>query len=132
MVPVFLKVIVLRDEAAAQSLWSILRQNWRAMASAGTPLEVIVCPWRRQRTQAQNRKYWAVLNEIAEHAWVDGKQYAAEVWHEEFKRRFIGMADLPFGGAAGISTTGLSASEFAEYLTRIQAFAAMDLGVQVE
>jgi hypothetical protein len=73
-----------------------------------------------------------VLNEIAANAWVDGKQYSAEAWHEHFKRQFIGTEELPGGSTAGISTTTLDVGAFSEYIERVIQYAAEHLGVMIE
>lgn len=63
---------------------------------------------------------------------VDGRRYSDEVWHEQFKRVLIGLVDLPGGAKAGESTTKLNVSEFAEYVTKVTAYAATELGVIFE
>jgi hypothetical protein len=63
---------------------------------------------------------------------VDGKRFSDEVWHEQFKRVFLGLVDLPGGAKAGESTTKLNVSEFAEYVTKVTAYAATELGVIFE
>jgi hypothetical protein len=122
--------IVLSSENAAKRLWAVLRNNWRAMADQGKPLAVTIAEHRSKRSNEQNRLYWATLNDIAAHAWVDGKQHSAEVWHEYFRRKFIGMEDLPGGGTCGISTTTLTVPEMAGYITRIQVYAAENFGIE--
>lgn len=122
--------IVLTSDSAAQRLWAVLRNNWRAMADQGKPLAVTIAEHKSKRSNEQNRLYWATLNDIAAHAWVDGKQHSAEVWHEYFRRRFIGMEELPGGGNCGISTTTLTVPEMAGYITRIQVYAAETFGIE--
>lgn len=86
---------------------------------------------RRKRTSPQNRRYWGkgVLAQIAAQAAPGGKLYPAKTWHEEFKRMFIGVIELPSGGVVGMSSTELSTVEFAEFCTKVEAFAATELGV---
>lgn len=86
---------------------------------------------RRKRTKAQNRRYWGngVLAQIAQQAVVNGKQYDAETWHEMFKRLFIGVVELPNGEVVGKSSTDLTTAEFSEFCTRVEAYAATELGV---
>jgi hypothetical protein len=126
-----MRVFVLRGEQQAQSLWAFLRQNWQAMADANKPLSVTVAEHKSKRSGEQNKRYWAVLNEIAEQAWVAGKQFSSDAWHEYMKRKFIGAEDLPGGGQIGISTTALSVAEFSDYTTKIEAYAATELGVEI-
>ena len=86
---------------------------------------------RRKRTSKQNRRYWGngVLKQIAEQAAPGGKLYSAEIWHEQFKRMFIGMVELPNGEVVGKSSTGLTTKEFSEFCTQVEAWAATELGV---
>lgn len=127
-----LKTFVLRDEIALRQLGAFLRANWLAMAQVGKPLGVMVAEHKARRSNPQNRLYWAVLNEISANAWVDGRQYSADAWHELFKRRFIGTEELPDGSTAGISTATLSVPEFSDYVERVMQAAAEELGVTIE
>lgn len=86
---------------------------------------------RRKRTSAQNRRYWGrgVLAQIAEQVVVNGKLYPAELWHEEFKRKFIGVEELPSGEVIGKSSTKLNTAEFCVFSDQVEAYAATELGV---
>lgn len=86
---------------------------------------------RKQRTNKQNRRYWGngVLKQIAEQAVVNGKMYPAEIWHEQMKRQFIGVIELPNGQLIGESSTKLTTSEFCNFSDQVEAFAASELGV---
>ncbi|MFD2404886.1 recombination protein NinB [Azorhizophilus paspali] len=85
-------------------------------------------PLKSKRSIDQNRRYWALLRELSAVAWVDGRRYSDEVWHEQMKRWFIGCEEvrLPGGTAElrGISTTKLSIEEFGDYMTRVEQWAA--------
>jgi len=85
----------------------------------------------RKRTEPQNRRYWGrgVLAQIAEQATVGGKLYPAKIWHEQFKRQFIGVIELPNGEVIGKSSTQLTTSEFSEFCTQVEAYAVTELGV---
>lgn len=86
----------------------------------------------KKRTPEQNRRYWGrgVLAQIAEQAAVNGKLYRAEVWHEQFKRMFIGFDELPNGQIIGKSSTGMTTAEFCDFCTEVEAYAAQELGVR--
>ena len=86
---------------------------------------------RRKRTKPQNARYWGkgVLAQIAAQAVVNGRLYSAETWHEQFKRDFIGFDELPNGQIVGKSSKDLSTTEFSEFCTAVEAFAATELGV---
>jgi hypothetical protein len=86
---------------------------------------------KRKRTKPQNRRYWGrgVLAQIAEQATVKGRLYSAEVWHEQFKRQFIGFEELPNGQIVGKSSADLTTEEFSNFCAQVEAFAASELGV---
>jgi hypothetical protein len=49
--------------------------------------------------------------------------------HEQFKRQFIGVIELPNGQVIGESSAKLSTAEFSEFCGQVEAFAATELGV---
>lgn len=128
------RTFVLSGDTAANSLWAFLKSNWRVMAEQGKALAVVVTPYRAKRTNDQNAKLHAVLNDIAEQAWVGGKQYPMAAWKEHYREKFVGVEvmELPNGETRkqGRSTTELNVEEMAELITRIQADAAMEYGVE--
>lgn len=122
---------MLRNESATTALAAFLRQNWRAMAREGRPLAVLVQEHKSKRNGQQNRLYWALLREISEQAWIDGKQFSSEARHAFFASKFIGWQDAPGGIKTPISTTTLDVHAFAEYVTQIQAYAGTELGIEL-
>ena len=116
---------------------------------AARPLEVVIREEKRKRTLDQNSLYWSgPLRDIAEQAWVQGRQYSAEVFHEYLKREYLPdneaqdfddthvkdgyrkWAITPSGERALIgSTTGLTLRGMAAYLEQVYAYGA-SLGVQ--
>ena len=86
----------------------------------------------KKRTPAQNRRYWGcgVLAQVAEQATVNGRLFSAKVWHEQFKRQFIGVEELPNGEVIGKSSTGLTTAEFCDFCTQVEAWAATEMGVR--
>lgn len=136
-----LRRFVLRDATAHQSMSAFVQQNWLATAKAERPLQVVVSEYKAKRRDEQNALMWAHLAEISEQAWTGGRRFAADIWHEHFKRTFLpemcakGVAKWTFlpDGATLIlrmSTTDLNITEFAAYWTECQAHAATELGVQ--
>ena len=128
---------VLRSPANWQALAQLVASNAKVFADRGKPLRVIVTEDERKRTDAANRFYWgAVLMTIAEQAWVAGKQYSKDVWHEHFARQYLPHTEIvtPFGEIVSRrkSTTELTVSEFSDYLQRVQSEAASSLGVQFD
>lgn len=122
-------VFVLHGDSQAKALFTFLRLNRKAKAAEGKPLTVTVSEYKDKRHNEQNKLYWATLNEIATQAMIDGKQYSKDGWHYHFAGEFIGWEEAPGGRRIPISTTTLSVSEFAEYVTKVMAFAASELGV---
>ncbi len=114
------------------------------------PLEVVIREEKKARKLDQNALYWAgPLRDIAEQAWVHGRQFSAEVWHEHFKREFLPefidaitvlsdhvkdgyhkWARTPGGDRVLIgSTTQLTVKGMSAYLEQVYAYGA-NLGVQ--
>ncbi|WP_369050490.1 recombination protein NinB [Burkholderia gladioli] len=128
---------VIRNGSIWSNVVAFVRANAKVFADRGEPLRVIVTAEERQRNAAQNRLYWgAILRSIAEQAWVDGRQFDKDAWHEYFARLY-GVADeltLPNGEIIlrRKSTSQMSVGEFSTYLNQIQAYAANTLGVEFE
>lgn len=116
-----------------QQAWFVIKEQlYPFMAhwlQAGKKLVLVVK--LRTRTGKQNRRYWGrgVLAQISEQAVVNGRLFSAESWHEQFKRQFIGVDELPSGEVIGKSSTGLTTAEFCEFSDKVEAFACTDLGV---
>lgn len=119
----------LHNPQQAHVVYSNLWQRIKAELMAGHRLELSVK--REKRSVPQNRRYWGkgVLAQIAEQAAPNGRLYPAEVWHEQFKRMFIGVIQLPNGDIIGASSTGLDKAEFSEFCSQVEAYAASELGV---
>lgn len=90
--------------------------------------ELHLRPTKYNRSVQQNRRYFAILNEIAEHVVVEGRKFSTEVWHEWAKGKFIGHEEIPLPGGGSltrpISSTTLDVPAFADYMTQVEAFAA--------
>ena len=96
-----------------------------ATVDEGRELRVTVEDWKNTRSLDQNRRYWAILTDLARAApsHMDGVWYAPEVWHEHFKRKFLGVQEGPFGPVPK-TTTKLSTLDFSGYCDQIEAWAA--------
>jgi len=110
----------------------VLTEAWQQIKPqlmAGHKLQLEVK--RQKRSQAQNRRYWGngVLAQIAQQAAPNGRLYEPEIWHEQFKRMFIGVEELPNGQVTSKSSTQLTTAEFSEFCTQVEAFATQELGV---
>ena len=133
------RTFVLRTQEHAQGLWAFLKANASPMAEQGQPLEVRVSVYKAKRSLEQNALHWALLTQIAEQTWVAGRQYDAEVWNEHMKRELLpeetarGVKKwrfLPNGDRVlAMSTSDLNTSEMSTYVEKLQAKAAVELGV---
>lgn len=94
----------------------------------GAAYELVLRPMKSKRSIEQNKRYWLLLREIAATAWLNGRQFSDETWHEFFKRTFIGCDEIamPDGTTElrGISTTKLKVDEFGDYMLQIEQWAA--------
>jgi hypothetical protein len=124
-------------------LHAAVEQGWRlgkAVTTAGRRMRALFEEVGDDRSAQQARYYWgACLRDISEQAVILGERWTAEAWHELFKRQFLGyeIKKVKVAGRRKAtiirrlrSTTGLSVRKFSDYLDKIQAFAATDLGVQ--
>ena len=139
--PFHARVFVLQTEGHVARLQAVIDAAWEQRAASGKPLEVVVSEWKARRDDRANRGYWARLQQIADQVWVPDlrtgtvgsfgrRKFDAETWHEFFKRKLIGLVDLPGGGQAAASSRNLNAEEFDEYVRKVEAHAAQELGVQ--
>jgi hypothetical protein len=125
------RIFIIRGPEQARALHAFLKANAAAMAQQGRPLAVEVREHKAKRSSQANRRYWTLLRFISENAFVAGRQFSDDAWHEHFRRKFIGCEDLPDGSTVGISTTTLDVGAFNDYMAQIEAYAATDLGLDM-
>ena len=108
-----------------------LQQRAVFAAMAMLPKPYSVSAGEATRTPAMNRRYWGrgVLSQIAEQATINGNKFSAEAWHEQFKRMFIGVEELPNGQVIGKSSAKLGKKRFCDFCSEVEAYAATELGV---
>jgi hypothetical protein len=97
------------------------------------PVEVHACPFEPKRSLHQNRWLWWTLQVVADQVMVDGRKYDAEVWHEYYKRKFLGFREVVIHGQGYVvanSTTKLTDRQMREYRYMIEADAIQELGVR--
>ncbi|MBY4947018.1 recombination protein NinB [Cupriavidus respiraculi] len=134
MSAVLYREFVLRGPSAWQSLVALVKANAKSFADKGEPLRLILTSEEKKRNAEQNRYLWGVVyRDIAEQAWVDGRQFDKDAWHEYFARMYGVCEDveLPSGEVVSRrkSTTQMSVGEFSAYTAQVQAYAANNLGV---
>lgn len=109
------------------------------------PLEVIIREEQKGRSLSANALMWAgPLNDIAQQAWVHGRQYSALIWHEYFKEKFLPdfpdpklvkegykkYEETPDGRRVLVgSTSKLTKHGFSVYMEQVYAYGA-DLNVK--
>jgi hypothetical protein len=133
------RTFIFHEQQHVDSCVAFIKANWQAMSRRDKPMAVRAYEYQSKRKLEQNNLMWAWLGELAGQAWANGRQFSDDVWHEHVKREF-----LPDETAAGVkkwdylpsgervlvmSTTDLNVSEFALYLTAIEAWAAQELGI---
>jgi hypothetical protein len=112
---------------------------------ADNPLEIVIREEVKARKPDQNSAMWSgPLRDIAEQAYVDGKTFKADTWHEYFKAEYLPEEYDPELCKEGYrkwdytpkgervlvgSTTQLTVKGFAQYLEQVIAYGA-GLGVQ--
>lgn len=125
---------ILRGPSVWQALAAFVKANAKAACDASKPLRVIVTSSERKRNAEQNARLWkAVYEQIEQQAWVNGRQYDKDTWHEYLAGMFLPKdeIELPDGTKRlrRKSTTELTVSEFSEYMQSVEAYAANELGV---
>lgn len=132
------RIVTTREDAHATALDAY--RVAQAVLANGKKARILTEQYDDDRTLRQNRFYWgACLREISEQAQINGQRYTIDAWHELFRRQFLGY-EIEKVHVAGRkkpvinrrlkSTTKLKVKVFGEYLDKIQAFGAADLGVE--
>jgi hypothetical protein len=98
--------------------------------------EIEAKDYKPSRTTRQNRYYWSCFCELlADHMSRDGKGWTREMAHETFRTMYLQVSDMDEQTGRILtrprSTTELTTSEFNEYLDKIAAMLAGELGLIV-
>ena len=120
------RLFILREPSQYAAMSAYIAQHWQS-ARHTQPLAVEIKPWNPRRTKDQNKRYWAIVGELAEQVKMVNQYYRPEAWHEYFKRRFIGVLDLPNGGCVGMSSADLDVEKFGVFMTQVEAYAVDEL-----
>jgi hypothetical protein len=122
---------VVRDEKILERCVSLIRGNWRGLAQSDRCMVVHLMVENAQRSLEANRLYWHLLQVISDNAWLEGRQYSRDCWHEWYRQRFLAKIEGPGGVLYPASTSRLSSKEFSEYLNRIEVHACDELGLEI-
>jgi len=123
------KVFVLRAPEHGHALVSYIKSLAGPMAASGKPLMVTVDEYQAKRSTQANARYWALLEEISEQAYVDGKRFSREAWHTFFRDQFAPKEDGP-AGLTPMSTSQMDKETFQRYTTQIELYAVETLGIE--
>ena len=114
-------------------LMTTIYNNLGVWLESNAELEVCIRPYNSKRSIEQNRRLWKIYGELADKAWINGRRYSAETWHEYCKGMFLGfeLKAMPDGSEVKtpISTTTLNTAEMTDYQNRLQAWAAGNFGL---
>ena len=95
----------------------------------GKTYNVTIARHRERRTMDQNRLLWLWVNCISDETGQDKDDL-----HEYFKQKFLGLDTKTLWGVQvykPVSTASLDTLQFTQYLERIRAFAAAELGIEL-
>ena len=118
---------ILRDDAVRQNCIKAIA----ALNLAGKPWHVTIAPFRKRRTLSQNALMWAHLNEIVAAASQETGN-DPDVLHRFFKWKFLPPVVIEVRGEVKElepTTTTLKTVEMSEYMERIRAWCASELGL---
>jgi hypothetical protein len=117
------------------NLKAFVKSNAKACVESGKPLKVIVTQDEKKRNKEQNARLWGYLYKtISEQAWVQGKQFSKDVWHEHYARLYGTCEDITLPNGEVVtrrkSTSDMTVGEFADYMTHIEMDAASELSIE--
>ena len=133
---------VFKTSADWDQLYAFMGLNLKPMAEQGRFLQCVVSEYKASRSAESNAYMWVgLLKPISEQAWVGGRTYSDEVWHEQFKREYLpetnarGMDKweyLPNGDRSLVmGTQHLNKDEMTLYLNQVAEYATTVLGVHL-
>lgn len=123
--------LLISDQASQQRAARII-----ASLPLDKPLEVLIKPFKPQRSLDQLRLYWAWMGEIARFLRdTAGLDVNDDDIHGYMKGKFLSKDIVVIGGdkvRTAKSTKKLSVEEMSEYMQRIDHYAAESLGLVLE
>jgi hypothetical protein len=94
------------------------------------------CHRKKKRSSQANARYWALVYKIAENVRVGADIFSGKAWHLHFKSKFLGCDDIPMPDGTVMTVARSSADEdspeFAEYMTKVEAWAATEHNVYLD
>jgi len=93
------------------------------MAQAKCP----TCGRLKKRSTDANRRYWALLAEIATELKPQGQAYSSDTWHRYFCQRFLGADEIALPNQKTLviphGSSDLDTGEFNDFMTQVEAWA---------
>ncbi len=134
------QTITLQNEVQGHAAVKAVWQWAKAQLNSGRPVDLEARLHEDAKTDKQ-RKYLHgyVLMTIARQAKVNGQQFDMRTWKEHFRSEFLGFKTVttknPMTGKkvrrrVRVSTEDLGVKGYGEYIERVTAFAAVELGVE--
>ena len=121
-------------------LTKVLWPQAKALLMAGNRLQIELRLSEDVLTDKQRRYlHGFILKTIAEQALVNGERFPLKVWKEFLRDKFLGhkvvttknpMTGKKVRRRVRVSTEDLGVKGYAEYIDRVAAFAATDLGIE--
>jgi hypothetical protein len=113
---------IIRDPAIRERAVAFLNQ-----LDLSKPWQLVVTPFKRNRSLQQNNLYWGWIGMIAQETGNGNEDI-----HEWLKRRFLAPSFVTVGNETQEirrSTTKLNTKEMSEYMAQVEAWAASELGI---
>lgn len=126
-----MRTFVLREQRNFDAMLRFISANWPQMAS-GKPMramQVVCSAYDPRRNSEQNAKLYSLERDIAAAAWIAGKQYSPEAWHEFFLDKLAPRIDGVDGPRIKRSSS-MTVAELSSHISAIQAYAATELGLE--
>lgn len=104
--------------------------KWLSRIPCDEVMELALRPYKPTRSDRQNRRYWKLLELVAQHTGQDKDEI-----HEAFKAKFLGNQETTIGGETIThqrSSARLMVKDFAEYMERCEQWIVETLGVWLE
>ena len=121
-----MKRFIIRPETKPQMTTTVT--GYLQLLNITEPIEVVIKPYKRNRSQEQNRLYWK---------WVDiiGKElgYEKDEMHDILVFKFLGMVDKEIDGKKFeqlAETKKLKVGEMSDYLNSIERWVG-ELGIRL-
>ena len=104
--------------------------KWLSKIPVDEVLELTLKPYSPTRSEVANRRYFAIVQKIADHTGHDKDEL-----HSALKARFLGVATVELDGKTvevPRSSAKLKSKEFAEFSERCEAWMVETLGIWLE